>query len=161
MIHRSFYHRLFGPLAFLAAALLAVSLAGCQSSPTYEFDELDSMPAQDDLIEFSLGKYVIPIPLVRSYAAGAGPKRNRVEFSFELHALITGDYESELTNMWERHEGMIRDRVILVCRNATADELQEPEMATLKSHLTDAVQAELGSKRIRRLLISEVDTRQL
>ena len=39
----------------------------------------------------------------------------------------------------------IRDRVILVCRNATTDELQEPELATLKSHLTDAVQAELGS----------------
>jgi len=161
MIHRIVDHRVFAPLAAVAAALLAVSLAGCDSTPTYEFDELDSTPAQDDLIEFSLGTYVIPIPLVRSYEAGAGPKRNRVEFSFELHALITGDYQSELARMWDRHEGMIRDRVILVCRNATAEELQEPELATLKSHLTDAVQAELGSKRIRRLLISEVDTRQL
>jgi flagellar basal body-associated protein FliL len=154
-------HRVLLPLAILAAALLAASIAGCNSAPTYEFDELDSTPAQDELIEFSLGKYVIPIPLVRSYAASAGPKRNRVEFSFELHALITGDYQSELTGMWDRHQGTIRDRVILVCRNATADELQEPELATLRSHLTDAVQAELGSKRIRRLLISEVDMRQL
>jgi flagellar basal body-associated protein FliL len=138
-----------------------VSFAGCHAKPSYEFDELDSTPAQDDLIEFSLGKYVIPIPVVRSYAAGAAPKRNRVELSFELHALITGDYKTELASMWDRHEGTIRDRVILVCRNATVDELQEPELATLKSHLTDAVRAELGSKRIRRLLISEVDTRQL
>lgn len=154
-------HRILVPLAILAAAFLAASLAGCNSTPTYEFDELDSTPAQDDLIEFSLGKYVIPIPLVRSYAANEGPKRNRLEFAFELHALITGDYESELAGTWDRHEGTIRDRVILICRNATIDELQEPELATLKSHLTDAVQAELGSKRIRRLLISEVETRQL
>ena len=149
-------------LAIVAAAALSFgSLAGCGSPPTYEFDELDSTPAQDDLLEFSLGKYVIPIPLIKSYAASAGTKRNRIEFSFHLHALITGDYNSELSAMWDRHKGTIRDRIILVCRNATIEELQEPELATLKSHLTDAVQAELGSKRIRRLLISEVETRQL
>jgi flagellar basal body-associated protein FliL len=158
-------HRPISPLATPSAifvtVLLTASLAGCGSPPTYEFDELDSTPAQDDLIEFSLGKYVIPIPLVKSYAASEGTKRNRLEFSFQLHALITNDYKSELTGMWDRHKGTIRDRVILVCRNATLEELQEPELATLRSHLTDAVQAELGAKSIRRLLISEVDTRQL
>ncbi len=161
MTHCIVHHRILVRLVVLAAGLLAVSLAGCHSSPTYEFDELDSTLAQDELVEFSLGKYVIPIPLVRSYADNEGPKRNRVEFSFELHALIAADYESEITDLWDRHEGTIRDRVILVCRNATVDELQEPELATLKSHLTDVVQAELGSKRIRRLLISEVETRRL
>jgi flagellar basal body-associated protein FliL len=149
------------PLAILAVGVLAVATGGCGSRPTYEFDELDSTPAQDELIEFSLGTYAIPIPLVQAYGPSEGPKRNQVEFSFELHALITSDYESQLTGMWERHEGTIRDRVIRVCRNATLEELQEPELATLKSHLTDAVQAELGPKTIRRLLISEVVTQKL
>jgi hypothetical protein len=152
-------------LVAIAAALLAgifvAALSGCGSSLTYEFDELDSSPTQDELIEFSLGKYDIPIPLVPSFEPGEGQRRNRVEFSFELHALITGDYESQLASVWERHEGTIRDRVILVCRNATLEELEEPELATLKSHLTDAVQEELGPKSIRRLLISEVVTRKL
>jgi hypothetical protein len=51
--------------------------------------------------------------------------------------------------------------VILVCRNATAEDLQEPELATLKSHLTDAVHAELGTQCIRKLLITDVVLRKL
>ena len=31
--------------------------------------------------------------------------------------------------------------MILICRNATAEDLQEQELATLKSHLTDAIHA--------------------
>ena len=147
--------------AALAAGIVVAALTGCSSPPTYEFDELDSTPAQDELIEFPLGKYSIPIPLVHPYDNGSGSKRNRLEFSFELHALVTGDYESQLAELWERHEGTVRDRIILVCRNAKLEELQEPELATLKSHLTDAIQAELGPKGIRRLLISEVDTQKL
>ena len=149
------------PTALVAAGLLAFSIVGCGSTPTYEFDELDSTPAQDDLIEFSFGKYVIPIPLAKSFAANEEQKRNRLEFSFELHALITGDYESELKGLWKQHKSSIRDQVILVCRTATIEEIQEPEFATLKSHLSDAIQEELGTKDIRRILISEVRTRQL
>ena len=151
---------LLAVVAALIAGVCVATFTGCGSPPTYEFDELDSTPAQDELIEFSLGKYDIPIPLAPTYG-GEGAKRNRVEFSFELHALVTNDYESQLAGLWERHEGAIRDRVILVCRNAKLEELEEPELATLKSHLTDAIQAELGPKSIRRLLLSEVETRKL
>jgi len=147
----------------MAAALTAAGTlaGGCSSKSPYEFDELDLTPAQDELTEFSLGEYSIPIPIVQSYGQNGGSAHNSIEFSFQLHALITGDYESQLDEVWKRHEGTIRDRIILVCRNATMDELQEPELASLKSHLTDAVQAELGPKTIRRLLITEVVTRKL
>ena len=149
------------PLAILAVAVLGVVTGGCGSQPTYEFDELDLTPTQDELTEFSLGKYTIPIPLIQSYGQQDGPKRNRIEFSFHLYALITGDYESQLANLWKQHKGTIRDRIIRVCRNATLEELQEPELATLKSHLTDAVQSELGPKSIRRLLMTDTVTRKL
>jgi Flagellar basal body-associated protein FliL len=147
--------------ALFVLILFAAASAGCRAKEDFAFDELDLTPAQDELIEFALGKYSIPIPLVRSTGMDDGLKRNRVEFSFALYALVTADCKSRLTGQWKRHEGKLRERIILVCRNATGEELQEPELATLKSHLTDAVQAELGSQCIRRLLISEVITRKL
>ena len=146
--------------AFVAVVLVAV-LPGCGAQPTYEFDELDSMPAQDELIEFPLGQYSIPIPLVRTLEVDNSPKRNRIVFSFELHALTTRDGETQLSDVWERHEGKLRDRVIQVCRNARLEDLEEPELATLKSHLVDAVHAELGPKSVRKLLVSEIVTQKL
>jgi flagellar basal body-associated protein FliL len=140
---------------------LACATAGCGESDDFEFDELDLTPTQDELIEYSLGKYIVPIPLVQAASLDTGVKRNRVEFAFSLYALVNPDYEKKLASQWKRHEGKVRDRVILVCRNATAEDLQESELAKLKSHLTDAVHAELGKQCIRRLLISDVVVRKL
>lgn len=154
-------HAIYIWLAIVVAVVLVATLPGCSAQPTYAFDELDSMPAQDELIEFPLGKYSIPIPLVRSLEMDSASKRNRLEFSFELHALTTRDGESQLADVWERHEGKLRDRVIQVCRNAKLEDLQEPELATLKSHLVDAVHAELGPKSVRKLLVSEIVTQKL
>ena len=145
----------------MVAVALGATLAGCSSPSPYEFDSMDLSPTQDELIEFSLGKYSIPIPIVRPYEEKDKPRFNRIEFGFELYALIPLDYEKELTDSWSRHEGKVRDRVIRVCRAASLEELQEPELATLKSHLTDAVQSQLGRSGIRRLLIAEVRQREL
>lgn len=142
----------------VACAVIACALAGCGAPPPYEFDEFDFAPADDQFVEFPLGKYEIPVPIARGIG-GASVSRNRIELSFDLYALITRDHEPQLEDMWTRHEGNIRDVVIRVCRNATLDELQEPELATLKSHLTDAMQMQLGPKGIRRLMLSEVKTR--
>ncbi len=147
--------------AIVAIALAVCACAGCGPKDDFAFDELDLTPAQDELIEFSLGKYMIPVPLLQSTTLDEGLKRNRVEFSFSLYALVTADCKKRLAGQWKRHEGKLRDRIILVCRNSTAEELQEPELATLKSHLTDAVHAEFGSNCIRRLLVSEVVIRKL
>jgi hypothetical protein len=142
----------------IAVGALLMALVGCGAPPSYEFDELDLTPAHDDLVEFWLGHYEIPVPITRGFGANS-ISRNRIELSFDLHALVTREYKSQLTDLWDRHEGNIRDGVIRVCRNASLDDLQEPELATLKSHLTDAVQAQLGPKQIRRLMLTEVKTR--
>jgi len=144
----------------LIAGLLCAT-TGCGENEDFEFDELDLTPAQDELVEFPLGKYIVPIPLVQSTALDEGVKRNRVEFAFSLYALVSPDCKKRLASQWKRHEGTVRDRVIMVCRNATAEDLQESELAKLKSHLTDAVHVELGSQCVRRLLISDVIVRKL
>lgn len=142
----------------LAGGAVGMVLAGCGGPSPYEFDEFDLMPAEDEVVEFSLGRFEVPVPIPRGFGAHS-VSRKRIELSFELHALVSRDYQPQLEDLWERHEGNIRDRVIRVCRNASLDELQEPEFATLKSHLTDCVQNELGPKTIRRLMFTEVKTR--
>jgi flagellar basal body-associated protein FliL len=99
--------------------------------------------------------------MIQTATFDEGVKRNRVEFAFSLYALTTPECEKRLKSQCKRHEGKVRDRVILICRNATAEDLQEQELATLKSHLTDAVHAEFGTQCIRRLLITDVVTRKL
>ena len=143
----------------LGAVLAAI--AGCGSNPAVDFDDLDLTPAHDELMEFPLGRYTVPIPVVERNGQDQPVRCNRLEFGFELYALITPDQQSSLADAWERHEGKIRDRVIRVCRNASLADLQESELATLKSHLADAVQAELGAKGVRRLLMTEVVSQEL
>ena len=75
-------------------ALLGIAIGGCKPRTAYEFDALDFTPAQDELSEFSLGHYDIPIPVAKS--DGDGESRNRLEFTFDLYALVAPSYESEM-----------------------------------------------------------------
>jgi len=148
-------------VALLVAGASWTLAGGCSSKSKFEFDELDLVPAHEELTEFSLGQYAIPIPIAGGRPGEKQTRSNRVQFDFKLFALVKRDQESRIADAWERHEGKIRDRVIRVCRNASLDELEEPELATLKAHLMDAVQAQLGDKEVRQLLITERDSQQL
>ena len=143
--------------AFLACCLLP----GCAKESSFQYDVLDLMPAKEELSEFSLGEYSIPIPVVEEGRAGKLRHRNRFQLEFELHAVVTPGKKSEMADNWTRHEGKIRDRVIRVCRNASVDELQEPELSTLKAHLMDALMAQVGENGLRQLLITDVVSQRL
>ena len=145
----------------LLASFVCAGLVGCESRTAFEFDALDLTPAQDEMAEFSLGHYAIPIPIAKPDGSSDGESRNRLVLTFDLFALVSPSEVPVLTDSWQRHEGNVRDCILRVCRNASTEELQEPELATLKSHLTDAVQDQLGSKSIHRLLISEVTSKEL
>ena len=100
---------------------------------------------------FSLGEYKIPIPVADERNKGRFAARNRFQFDFQLFALVSPNEESQIADAWERHEGVIRNQVINICRSASVEELQEPELATLKARLTDVLAAQLGEKRLRQL----------
>lgn len=140
----------------LAGGFLLGTVAGCGTRSTFEFDELDLVPAQEELTEFSLGRFTVPIPEAHKHSGSDRPHGNQVQFEFELHALVTRDQHSRIAEAWERHQGKFRDRVIRACRNSSLDDLQE-----LKAHLMDAVQAQLGNKEVRQLLITDVKSEQL
>jgi hypothetical protein len=145
----------------LAVGCIVTVIGGCNAAPKFEFDEFDLVPAQEELAEFSLGEYRIPIPVTTYHADRRPTQRNGFQLEFELFALVSPDEKSQITEAWDRHQGKIRDRVIRICRNSSLDELQEPELATLKGRLMDALAPQLGENEVRQLLITEIVSQQL
>jgi flagellar basal body-associated protein FliL len=145
----------------LAVAVLGLAASGCHKKTTFQFDGLDVLPPEEELKEFPLGQYKIPIPVVEDRSQNKLIRRNRFQLDFTLFALVSPKEKSQIEDAWERHEGQIRDDVMSVCRSATLDELQEPELATLKARLTDILAAKLGEKQLRQLVINEVVSQQL
>jgi hypothetical protein len=140
---------------------LCFALTGCGSQPTFEFDELDMVPGQEELTEFALGEYKIPIPVVEYHADDRKSHRNRFQFDFKLFALVPASERWQIEDAWNRHQGKIRDRVIRVCRNASLDDLQEPQLASLKAQLIDSIGPQLGEKALRQLMITEIVSQEI
>jgi hypothetical protein len=145
----------------LAAALVGCAISGCKSKSGFQFDRLDMLPPEEELKEFPLGEYKIPIPIVEDRAQNKPTRRNRFQFQFALFAVVSPKDKSQIEDAWERHEGQIRDQVMNVCRSATVDELQEPELATLKARLTDVLASQLGEKPLRQLVINQIVSQEL
>jgi hypothetical protein len=150
-----------GRPAVLAGIVLVCTLAGCGSRSEFAFEALDLAPPPEELAELSLGKYRIPIPVAEDRGQSRLSYRHRFQFDFELHALVSPAEEPQIADAWTRHEGEIRDQVIRVCRNASVDELQEPELGTLKARLMDALASQMGDREVRRLLFTEVASQKL
>jgi Flagellar basal body-associated protein FliL len=146
---------------WLFGNVAAFMAAGCGSPPPIDFDALGLVPAQEKLAELSLGKYSVPIPITDGEEGGRARRRNRFQFDFELYALVAPNQTAQIEDAWHRHEGQLRDRVMRVCRSVSIDDLAEPELATLRARLTDAVQAQLGENEIRQILITDVVSQEI
>jgi hypothetical protein len=144
-----------------AVGAVGCVVTGCTSKSTFQLDGIEVLPPVEELKEFPLGKYQIPIPIVDDRNQAKMTRHNRLQFDFTLYALVSAKEKSQMEEAWERHEGQIRNQVMNVCRSATLDELQEPQFATLKARLTDVLAAKLGEKPLRQLVINEVVSQQL
>jgi flagellar basal body-associated protein FliL len=144
-----------------AMGVLGCAVVGCKSKAPFQLDGIDVLPPAEELKEFPLGQYQIPIPIVDDRNQSKLTRHNRFQFDFTLYALVSPKEKSQIEDAWERCEGQIRDQVINVCRSATLDELQEPEFATLKARLTDVLAAKLGEKPLRQLVFNGVVSQPL
>jgi len=142
-------------------AIACCAGGGCGSKPKFQFDRKDLLPAEEELSEFPLGEYMIPIPVADDRTHANSPRRNRFQFDFHLFALVSPKEQSQISDAWGRHEGVIRNQVINICRSASVEELLEPELGTLKARLADALAAQLGEARLRQLLITDVVSQEL
>ena len=107
--------------ALLLGAVATCLAGGCGSRSSFEFDALDLAPPQEELREFPLGEYRIPIPIIEERGPNQLTHRNRFQLDFQLFALVPPEQQSQIADAWARHEGKIRDHVIRVCRNASVD----------------------------------------
>ena len=89
-----------------AAAVLGCAASGCGSKSKFQFDRMDLLPAEEELSEFPLGEYKIPIPVADDRNQADSPRRNRFQFDFHLYALVSPKEESQIEDAWERHEGV-------------------------------------------------------
>ena len=144
-----------------AIGVLACAAGGCKSKAPFQLDGIDVLPPVEELKEFSLGQYQIPISIVEDRNQSKLTRQNSFQFDFTLYALVSPKEKSQIEDAWERHEGQIRDQVINVCRSATLDELQEPELVTIKARLTDVLAAKLGEKPLRQLVFNAVVSQPL
>jgi hypothetical protein len=144
-----------------AMGVIGCAFSGCKSKAPFQLDGMDVLPPVEELKEFPLGQYSIPISLVDDRNQAKLTRHNSLQFDFTLYALVSPKEKSQIEDAWERHEGQIRDQVINVCRSATLDELQEPEFATLKARLTDVLAAKLGEKPLRQLVFGAVVSQPL
>jgi hypothetical protein len=148
-------------MLLFAMGVLSCAVGGCKSKAPFQLDGIDVLPPVEELKEFSLGQYQIPIPIVEDRNQSKLTRHNRFQFDFTLYALVSPKEKVLIEDAWERHEGQIRDQVIRVCRSATLDELQEPEFATIKARLTDVLAAKLGEKPLRQLVFNGVVSQPL
>jgi hypothetical protein len=150
------------PVLLFSASVLVCALIGCHSKSSFKFDLLDQLPPEEVLKEFPLGEYKIPISVViEDRSQNKLTRRNRLQLDFKLFALVSPKEAPQIEEAWGHHEGQIRNDVMNTCRNASVDELQEPELTTLKARLTDVLTAKLGDKPLRALVINQIVTQQL
>src|SRR3954451_9046059 len=148
-------------LLLFATGVLRCAGGGCNSKATFQLDGVDVPPPVEELKEFPLGEYQIPISVVDDRNQAKLTRHNRFQFNFSLYALVSPREKSQIEDAWGRYEGQIRDQVISICRSATLDELQEPELATLKARLTDVLAAKFGEKPLRQLVLNAVVSQSL
>jgi hypothetical protein len=146
------------PFWFRTAVVAFTACIGCESShdPLW----IDAKPPVEKLIEFDLGKYVIPIPATLNEKVGPA-RRNVMQLEFAMHAIVNESQEPRLAKTWEKNAGRFRDRAIELCRTTSIDDLREPGLETLKSRLLDAVKPVFGRDSVDRLVLTDVQYQTL
>ena len=146
-----------------AYTLLTISVClcfGCGKDETY-VDEMEILPQKEELAEFSLGKYMIPLPVNPLVHATEWSHGNPMYLSFDLFVVVKPNDISKIERAWARSEGRFRDEVLTTCRQANLDELTEPTLATLKGKLIRVAIRRFDEHIVRRIVINEIKVRPL
>lgn len=143
---------------FWAPALLAA--AGCGGVEELATPDYELLSFREQLAEIPLGAYSVPVPIAFEAEGGLG-RDNRLQFRFELFALVSPRDRAKAIACLARQKGQLRDTVISVCRNSTVDDLLDPQLSNLRSRLLDAIQPLLENVTPKRILVTRRMTEPL
>lgn len=140
------------PTSAWPACLLTLAAVGCaEDKPKGIFDDIALLPVREELVEVTIGSFLIPVPVVLDDSEEGLQAENLIQLDFDLVAVVEPEHEGRVERFLKRHEGRVRNEVIKVCRNTARDDVLESEWSTLKAHLLDATQPLLGGLGVRRL----------
>lgn len=134
---------------------------GCGSKDLDEkFGHLELLPSEEGMLEVSLGQYRVPVPTDAAKLNGV-EARSRIQLNFTLLAELEPENADSVASAYETAEGRIRDAVISSCRRATLNDLEEPNLLTLKIDMLDAIELLVGPDRIHKLVMPDVQQQEL
>jgi hypothetical protein len=107
--------------------------------------------SQAKLSELDLGEFKL---------THAGPGEGRMAtVTFHLYALVPDDKLTEVTDAIPAHEKRIRDLILSTVHEAPYEDLNEPNMPTVKARITTGVNRILSSVEVRDVVFSTLSTR--
>ena len=141
-------------------SVMAISLSGCggevQAKLEDYLEELEFDTPLESVKVIQLGEnYRISIPAHKQAYVEGGEEPIWVQIKFKLFVVTAPEDESALLAASERHQGMISDIIVNICRNMTLEELDDHRRTTLKSRLIDALRPLLGEDRIQQLILND------
>lgn len=140
------------------AALFAA--AGCGGGVEVQPEDYEVLSFREQLAEVELGSYSVPVPITIETTDGLG-RDNRLQFRFELFALVSPRDKPKAEECLARQQGQLRDTVISVCRNSTVDDLLDPQLSNLRSRMLSAIQPLLENVTPKRMLVTRRMTEPL
>lgn len=135
-----------------------VVVTGCGEPPVSEFPTAEPLQDKERLAEVEVGDFRIPLVAVdqRQAAERYLSERNSLLFRFRLYVLVPPHRENDVAGRIRSHGARLREEVIRTCRKATLDELDDPELATLKGELREILGRYFGPKHLRQVVVTHV-----
>ena len=150
----TFQHQALGLLLLIVAMF---ALPGCGNEVETRLEdylmELEFETPLDSAREIKLGSYFISVAARQQETSRNEYDRKWMRLNFELMAVVDPRYESRVRSEIARHRGLLDDTVMLVCRNASLDELTDNRWAILKSRIIDRLRPILGEDYLRQVIV--------
>jgi hypothetical protein len=135
-----------------------VVMSGCSEPAASELSAMEPLQEKERLAEVEVGAFRIPLVAVdqRQGEEEYVPDRNALLLRFQLFVLVPPHHESDVAGRIHSHGARLREEVIRTCRKATLEELDEPELVTLKSELRKVLGRYFGPEHLRQVVVTNV-----
>jgi hypothetical protein len=148
--------RLGGAMLLVAAVVV---LPGCGDEAQARLEdylmELEFDTPLDSTSEIKLGDYIMSVAArQKQETARNQTKRQWVQLRFTMYAIVDPENESAVRSEIARHQGLLDDTILTVCRDASLDELTDNNWVIMKSRIIDRIRPILGQDRLRQLVVN-------
>jgi len=125
-------------------------------------DHLDEAQNELENVGSSIETVEVKIDEFRTTNTLAATEGSEINLTFTLAAVVSRDAEADFEEAIKKnHQYRVRQAVERVCRNATAQDLHDPELGTIKRLMKEEINKVLDTSYIIVVIISGWQARQL